>query len=217
MGSDRRINHRKCSVDGCQKPSEKRDMCFACYVHWWKYGYTDRKQIIELKLTKESAKRKLIFRRRIDTKTGCWIYMGKLTDKGYAHVGIAGKVISAHRLAAYAWKSFDLNSDLHVLHDCPDRDNPSCFNPDHLWIGKNSDNMRDAREKGSFTGDHSRGSLNTNAKLTEDNVKKIKEMLKNSARGIHKFFGVSRSVISSIKNGRTWKHVTVNGRRESIR
>jgi len=48
------------------------------------------------------------------------------------------------RLAAHLWLGFDLKSTLKVLHRC---DNPPCFNPKHIFIGTQSDNMRDCVSK----------------------------------------------------------------------
>jgi len=47
------------------------------------------------------------------------------------------------------------------------------------------------------------------AKLTEDDVRKIRRMAADGVWGVHlaKRFGVSQTTVYSIKNGRTWKHL----------
>jgi hypothetical protein len=45
----------------------------------------------------------------------------------------------------HLWRGFDLQSKAFVLHSC---DNPSCFNPDHLFIGTAADNTADMMNKG---------------------------------------------------------------------
>ena len=83
----------------------------------------------------------------VDGKTGCWNWIGSKNQLGYGIVVLAGlsKNIAAHRLSLALYKGFDPNSDLNVLHRC---DNPSCINPDHLFVGDAFDNMADMMEKG---------------------------------------------------------------------
>lgn len=57
-----------------------------------------------------------------------------------------------------------------------------------------------------------KGSNNPNSKLTEDDVKEIKIMLKNKVtqQKIADKFNVSRSLIGNIKNNKIWQHVEVD-------
>lgn len=54
------------------------------------------------------------------------------------------------------------------------------------------------------------GSMNGAAKLNEDQVVEIKELLSEGTSGteIAKMYGVSKDTISMIKTGKTWKHVS---------
>src|SRR6266581_1151542 len=72
----------------------------------------------------------------------CWIWNGATHGNGYGwiHSGIKGQPISAHR-ASWLIHFGDIQDDLHILHKC---DNPSCWNPDHLFLGTHDDNMKDA-------------------------------------------------------------------------
>ena len=54
--------------------------------------------------------------------------------------------------------------EIQVLHTCDTR---SCVNPDHLFLGTNTDNMRDASKKHRF---NQVGQNNGAAKLTELDV-----------------------------------------------
>ena len=82
-------------------------------------------------------------------ENSCWIWVGSKTRAG------AGKIkcyefkspLTVSRIVAYLCKNFDINSKLEVCHNCPNKDNPSCVNPDHLFIGTHFDNMRDAVNK----------------------------------------------------------------------
>lgn len=74
---------------------------------------------------------------------GCWLWRGALDDKGYGRIKIAKGMRLAHRIS-WLLKKGPIG-DLNVLHKC---DNPACVNPDHLFLGTHSDNMKDCWAKG---------------------------------------------------------------------
>ena len=96
------------------------------------------------KLTLEDAKAKLIAYRLVN-KSGCWIWIGSKTKSGYGVIWFDGKYHRVHRVAALMYLNHPLNSDLEVCHKC---DTPLCYNPEHLFIGTHTDNMRDMVAKG---------------------------------------------------------------------
>src|SRR5882672_10518509 len=74
--------------------------------------------------------------------SGCWIWTGALNSRGYGRFRNEGRMVLAHRESFKAFKGS--TRGLHVLHRC---DVPSCVNPDHLWLGTQSENMLDAYKK----------------------------------------------------------------------
>jgi hypothetical protein len=76
--------------------------------------------------------------------TECWPWTATIDRDGYGRMKVGGKSQRAHRLA-YALRIGPVPDGLSVLHRC---DNPCCVNPDHLWVGTSSDNMRDMATKG---------------------------------------------------------------------
>lgn len=88
------------------------------------------------------------FEAKFEKTEGCWLWTASKFPKGYGqfkylHDGKPQQY--AHRISAHLYKGFDFNPDVVVCHKC---DNPSCVNPDHLFLGTTSDNMRDMSEKG---------------------------------------------------------------------
>lgn len=91
-----------------------------------------------------SLERRLIRCIALDLKTGCWRYNGPLGTNGYKQVWYQTKNYLIHRLAAFLWMGFDLDSELKVIHRC---NVPCCFNPQHLFIGTTLDKSHDTAKK----------------------------------------------------------------------
>ena len=79
-----------------------------------------------------------------EPNSGCWLWLGALHVFGYGKFGLHEKIYHAHRIA---WQLLRgrISSGLQVLHKC---DNPSCVNPDHLFLGTQKDNIHDMWQKG---------------------------------------------------------------------
>lgn len=141
----------------------------------------------------------------VDPSTGCWNWKHFVDGRGRARGSVTG--CRGRIIARAVWKlnNNPIPKGLCVLHDC---DNPQCVNPEHLWLGTKGDNQRDMREKGRAR--EARGEINSNAKLTEDDVRKIRwgyaeGCITREELGIE--FGVCRSTIDCILDHRTWKHI----------
>src|SRR5689334_2841330 len=82
----------------------------------------------------------------VEKGPSCWNWKGARTELGYGLISVPphGRMMGAHRVA-WALRHGAAPNDMFVCHKC---DNPSCVNPDHLFLGTNSDNMRDCVAKG---------------------------------------------------------------------
>ena len=131
---------------------------------------------------------------------GCWEWVAGKNKDGYGQFHLGGKQHGAAR-ASYLIRGIDLPSDVFVCHTC---DNPSCVNPEHLFLGSHSDNMQDMMSKGRK---HSQaGERHSGVKLTEEDVRWIRQLGCTQEKAANAF-GVSRSTISLIRSGKLWAHV----------
>ena len=147
----------------------------------------------------------------------CWLWLARKDKDGYGRFYWNKKQRGAHRIAYMLSTGNYPPDDLVVCYKC---DNPSCVNPEHLFLGTVSDNIKDKVSKkrtacgnnnGKNTHPESRsfGIKNPNAKFTDEMIRQIREMYKKikSHRKIAQHFGVVKSTISSILNGKTWTHI----------
>lgn len=72
----------------------------------------------------------------------CWIYNGADYGEGYTQITFNYNQIYVHRLSAHIYHSLDLNSKLQANHK-PECKNRKCWNPDHIYVGTQSENMND--------------------------------------------------------------------------
>ena len=119
----------------------------------------------------------------IITTNNCWEYQGK-SKNSYPHLTrvINGKQKS-YKVHKYMWFLYNgpIENNLHVLHKC---DNTKCCNPDHLFLGNHSDNMKDMYNKKRHSvqwSEESRKKLSERVKgikHTEERRKKQSESMK---------------------------------------
>ena len=134
----------------------------------------------------------------------CWGWKGIFFKAGYGQMWFMGKQINASRVS-WIIHNGSIPNKLWVLHKC---DNPPCTNPDHLFLGTCSDNVKDMIKKGRKK--ISMGIDKKNSKLNNEKVIEIRKLIeqKTPYKEISQKFSISIASISGIKYNRSWKHVT---------
>lgn len=164
------------------------------------------------------------FFKHVEKSDGCWEWSGKRNPQGYGICRFKNKISRAHRVSIELHLGRPTPTGLEVCHKC---DNPPCVNPDHLFEGTRSENIRDAVSKGRF--EHNKwiprpggkdhymikdpfkycGEKHYNSRLSQDDVVSILNRIKSGFmnKDIAIEFNVDPSLISGIKIGRIWKHI----------
>lgn len=127
----------------------------------------------------------------------CWEWTATTGSTGYGQLRIGSRkdgstrMVGAHVLS-YALHFGQIPAGVFVCHKC---DNRKCVRPDHLFLGTQLDNMRDASRKRRLTGNRK------TRKLSVDKHKTIMRMTSQglSQREIGKAVGVSGVMIFKIR------------------
>lgn len=145
---------------------------------------------------------------KINPNTDCWEWAGCLSETGYAKIksynyGKIYKCTGAHQLAYLAFVGdWDRTKKLRICHKC---DNRKCCNPEHLYLGTNSQNMIDKVRAGTSN----RGERQGRSKLTEKEIIEIRNDTLHNPTELAIIYNISRNHIYTIRNNRTWKHILV--------
>jgi len=137
----------------------------------------------------------------IDDDVSCWLWTGATDTAGYGRFRLAHERRGVVRASRFSWEiTYGHPGDLHVLHKC---DTPLCVRPDHLFLGTQRDNMRDAVAKGRHRHACFHGEDHPGCKLTDADVREIRKLRADGLiyREIAQRFGVGISQVARICNG----------------
>lgn len=147
----------------------------------------------------------------IKAESGCLIWTGCVDRTGYGAFKIAGKKLGAH---VASWRLHNNGDPVPVgkliMHKCDCR---LCVNPSHLVVATSSENMLDAVKKNRLYEFQIRGESHPSSLLTDDLVRRIRQMYQPRTFGPRKIarvlaeFGATESAIRKVVSGDNWKHI----------
>ena len=185
-----------CSIPNCSNKHKSRGLCNTHYQYWIRKqkagdGWTE----CELRSFWSKVSK---------SPHGCWNWTAHTDKGGYGTLSVGASPCKSHRFSWMIHRGA-IPEGLGVLHKC---DNPRCVNPDHLFLGTNTDNTEDRDAKGRQV----QGDRHPDAKLTSEDVKEIRSVFvprsrKTGARALARKFGVAKSTLLGVVNRTTWKGV----------
>jgi hypothetical protein len=142
------------------------------------------------------------------TVNGCWEWNGSKTY-GYGKIIVGSrldgtrKTARVHRIAYQVFVG-EIPQGKFVCHKC---DNPSCVNPEHLFLGTRQDNVDDREQKNR--NHHVIGEKNPKSKMTDAKVIEARELYSYgyTSRMLAEKYGMDHTTILDIVKGRSWKHL----------
>ena len=147
------------------------------------------------------------FWNKINKNSSCWLWIGVKDRFGYGRFSLDGRMVYAHRII-WEYVNGSIPNGLFVLHKC---DVPACVNPEHLFLGTQSDNLKDAYQKGHLRHlSGFRGEKQGQSKLTDEIVKSIREEYQNpktSQYQLAKRYGVCQTTIWRVVKRKSWAHI----------
>ena len=140
----------------------------------------------------------------LNHETNCWEWITSSRANPYGLLNVHKKQLKAH-VVSYALFIGPVPEGLCVCHKC---DNPPCVNPVHLFLGTQNDNVKDCWGKGrgrKFPSQN--GEANVIAKLTEEDVRYLRNNYKPPMSAWSKKYGVCDATLYHALKGDTWRHL----------
>ena len=134
----------------------------------------------------------------------CWAWLGGRDSDGRGRIWHEGRNIPAPRVALIL-SGTPVPHGAFACHHC---DNPNCVNPAHVYVGSALSNVADMDARGrrgsSVRRPRARGERNHNAKLTDEQVRWIRERYtgrRGEQTALASEYGVTPQLVSLIVRG----------------
>lgn len=190
-----RTHDEICSISGCSKPHYGRGWCKSHYEQWRKWG----DPVFDAYF--ENGPRKFIrdVVLKFD-KQECLVWPFVRNHEGYGQMRHGDKIVMANHIICEAAHGPKPSPDHESAHSCG-RGSSGCCSPIHLRWATKEENEADKILHGTTN----RGEANGHAKLTVDQVRKIRSLEGTMLqREIGELFDVKAGTISNILAKKAW-------------
>lgn len=157
----------------------------------------------------KSNEERFLTKYSINPISQCWEWTARKYPSGYGQFSWLvppnkHKTQLSHRCSYLLFKG-PIPIGINVLHKC---DNPSCVNPDHLFLGTTQDNSDDKVSKNR----HNHGNISHQHILSELDVRNIRSQpISNGCISKwSKLYNVSYTCMFNVVHNITWKHVIID-------
>jgi len=149
------------------------------------------------------------FLNKVNKTDSCWIWLGAKQTSGYGRFynGDLNKVIGSHQFS-YLYFIGQIPNGINVCHNC---DNPSCVNPNHLFLGTQKDNLKDMFKKGRGRklNTYKSGTKHFKAKLSQKDIKRIRNLYNTGELNSYELgdiYNVHRTTINRLIRKETYQN-----------
>jgi len=80
------------------------------------------------------------FWEKVEKTDNCWLWKAFKNKRGYGKIGVGSGVSANATRVSWVMHHGEIPEGMFICHKC---DNPSCINPDHLFLGTRQDNVND--------------------------------------------------------------------------
>lgn len=175
-----------------------RDCQRKMQIEWYEEHSCDRTKHPLKKINRLPVIDRFMARITKNAETGCWAFSGSGRYKTIRANKVSWR---AHRYSYVLFKG-QITRGLLVCHTC---DNKDCVNPDHLYLGTEKDNSRDAMERNRLRV----GEAHHAAKISRSTALEILKNRDKSSAQYARQLNVSPSLISKIRTRKIWR--SLNG------
>lgn len=185
---------RQCSVNECTLEARARGLCNRHYLRWKRHGdpLGGRRTLAGEPLS--------FFEWALTSETDeCIVWPFSKATAGYGTMWLDGDTVNVPREVLRRTKGEPPRALMVSAHSPGVCHNPSCINRRHLRWATEEENAADRK----IDGTHRVGEATNSAKLTVDQVRKIRRD-ERSSREVAQAFDVSVKNVWSIRAGRTW-------------